>query len=211
MEGVPKLVACALSLVLTGFAGSAQARDRLDFVKTPAAVERACSVTAEFVGYAVPCPREVPRGLVAESGGGGCAGGVIFAPFRNARTCEGARGWRGWVAGAGVAPDDVHVALIASPHVEPDVAKLVNGPAWYPGARVQLLGSSRVGGRLIRWAFVPAATNDGSQFADAVAAAWTAGGHSYAIGFRVPAGGRAAARVLGQRLLASVTMVTRPS
>ena len=48
--------------------------------------------------------------------------------------------------------------------------------------------------------------NDGSQFSDAVAAVWSAGGHSYAIGF-VVAGGKAVARALGERLLEGVALV----
>ena len=130
----------------------------------------------------------------------------MFAPFRSVATCEGARGWRGWVAGAGTTPGGARFALTAAPRVEPDIAKLVNGPAWYSGAHVQLLGHSRVNGHLVQWALVPAATNDGSQFSDAVAGVWSAGGHSYAIGFAA-AGGKAAARTLGRRLLEGVALV----
>jgi hypothetical protein len=207
MERAPRLVVFALSMVLAVFAGGARAGDRFDFVKASAGLERACADTAKFVGYAVPCPRQVPRGLFAESGGGGCAGGVVFAPFRSVATCEGAGGWRGWVVGAGATPGGMHVILTAAPRVMPSIAKLVNGPAWYPNARVQLLGRSRVRGWLVRWAFVPAATNDGSQFSDAVVATWSAGGHSYAVGFRAGVGGRAVARALAERLLEGLALV----
>ena len=91
------LACSALSVALCAVAAGRRRRP-LDFVTAPAGVKRACAATAKFVGYAVPCPLEVPRGLFGESGGGGCAGGVVFAPFRSAATCEGARGWRGWVA-----------------------------------------------------------------------------------------------------------------
>ena len=67
---------------------------------------------------------------------------LVFAPFRSIATCEGARGWRGWVAGAGTTPGGARFALTAAPRVEPDIAKLVNGPAWYSGEHVQLLGRS---------------------------------------------------------------------
>ena len=101
----------------------------------------------------------------------------------------------------------MHFALTAAPRAKPSIAKLVNGPAWYPSARVQPLGSSRVRGRLVRWVFVPAATNDGSQFSDDVVAAWSARGHGYAIGFRAGAGGQAVARALGERLLEGLALV----
>lgn len=197
--------ACATTLALAP-AQSAAAHDRFGFVKAPAGLKRVCGATAKFVGYAVPCPLEVPRGLFAESGRGGCAAGIVFAPFRHRATCEGARGWGGWVAGAAATPSGVHLALTASPRVEQAIAKLVNGPAWYPGARVRLLGRARVRGRLVRWTFVPATTNDGSQFSDAVVAAWSEGGHSYAIGFRAN-GDLAAAKALDARLLKGLALV----
>lgn len=206
MERMLKLVCCAVSLIFTAFAGSSPAGGRLDFVTAPAALKRACVATARFVGYPVPCPLLLPRGLAADSSDTRCAGGLVFAPFRSVATCEGARGWRGWVAGAGTTPGGARFALTAAPRVEPDIAKLVNGPAWYSGAHVQLLGHSRVNGHLVQWALVPAATNDGSQFSDAVAGVWSAGGHSYAIGFAA-AGGKAAARTLGRRLLEGVALV----
>ena len=139
-----EVACCAATLVVTAFAGSSPAGGRLDFVPAPAALKRACFATARFVGYPVPCPRLLPRGLVADSTDARCARGLVFAPFRSIATCEGARGWRGW--------------------------------------------------------------NDGSQFSDAVAAVWSAGGHTYAIGF-VVAGGKAVARALGERLLEGVALV----
>jgi hypothetical protein len=167
---------------------------------------RMCTATARFVGYAVPCPLTVPRELSADTSGGGCAGGVVFAPFRRAATCQGARGWRGWVAGASSTPGGTHLALTASPRLEPDIAKLVNGPAWYRGARVRLLGRSRMRGWSVRWAFVSAGTNDGSQFSDAVVASWSTSAHSYAIGVR--SGARLTdQRALVERLLEDVALV----
>jgi hypothetical protein len=197
---------CTGCLVLALPIATAPARERFDFVAAPAAVKHACAATAKFVGYPVPCPLAVPRGLFAESSGGGCAAGIVFAPFRSVATCQGARTWRGRVAGAGATPGGVHFALTAAPRVEPGIARLVNGPAWYPAARVRLLGRSRVGRRLVRWASVPAATNDGSQFSGAIVAAWSADGHSYAIGFRAP-GGPATQRALGERLLKDLALV----
>ena len=205
MRRIVSLLACAGTIVLASTAGAAGG-DRLGFVAAPAGMKRACAATARFVGFAVPCPLVIPRGLFPEGGDSRCAGGVVFAPSRRAATCEGARGWRGWVAGMGATPGGAHLALTASPRVEPDVAKLVNGPAWYPGARVRFLGHSRIRNWLVCWVYVPAATNDGSQFSDAVVAAWSAGGHSYAIGFRAT-GRLAAAKALDARLLAGIALV----
>jgi hypothetical protein len=60
---------------------------------------------------------------------------------------------------------------------------VVNGPVWYPAARVRTLGRTRINGWRIRVDFVPPATNDGSAFAHHVVLIWTTGGHTYGIGF----------------------------
>jgi hypothetical protein len=201
------LCACLAVVALAGPPNGA-ASDGIGFVNAPKSVLRGCIATARLVGYPVPCPLSLPRGLTPDSGGGGCAGGLVFTPFRSVATCSGARGWRGWVAGAGSAPG-IALSLTAAPQLEPSIAKLVNGPAWYPAARVTRLGRARVGDRLVQWAFVPAATNDGSQFSDAVAAVWSSRGHSYAVGVRA-AGGRVAERALLVRLLEGLTLVKPP-
>lgn len=202
-----RLCACLAAIALSEPAHGA-ASDGRDFVRAPGSVLRACVATAKLVGYPVPCPLSLPRGLTADPGGGGCAGGLVFTPYRSVATCPGAHGWRGWVAGAGSAPG-MSLSLIGVPRLEPSIAKVVNGPAWYPAARVTPLGRSRVAGRLVRWAFVPAATNDGSQFSDSVAAVWSSRGHSYALGVRA-AGGPAVERALVVRLLEGLTLVKPP-
>jgi hypothetical protein len=73
--------------------------------------------------------------------------------------------------------------LTASPHPISSYAKVVNGPAWYPAARVRLLGWVVANGWRMREVFVPYATNDGSAFANHVVLIWTVGKHTYAIGF----------------------------
>ena len=62
---------------------------------------------------------------------------------------------------------------------------MVNGPAWYPGARERVLGSVRVGRWAMREVFVTAASNDGSAFAGHLVLIWTVGRHTYAVGFHV--------------------------
>jgi hypothetical protein len=64
-------------------------------------------------------------------------------------------------------------------------AKLVNGPAWYPKARVRPLGWERINGRRMRSVYVPPATNDGSAFMHHVVLIWTESGHTYGVGFHV--------------------------
>ena len=73
--------------------------------------------------------------------------------------------------------------ITASPTRLSNDAKLVNGPAWYPRARVQFLRAVEVNGRRMRAIYVPPATNDGSAFAHHVVLVWNAVGHTYGVGF----------------------------
>jgi hypothetical protein len=91
--------------------------------------------------------------------------------------------WRGWVVGSSGFGYDQHLVITASPVPLRNYAKVVNGPAWYPRARVRPIGSVIVNGRLLRAVFVPPATNDGSAFAHHVVLIWTVGGHTYGVGF----------------------------
>ena len=93
-----------------------------------------------------------------------------------------AKSWRGWVVGSSyVGPD--HLVITASPKPLRNYAKVVNGPAWYPKARVKRLAWDTVGGIRMRAVFVPQATNDGSAFAHHVVLIWTVGKHTYGLGF----------------------------
>jgi hypothetical protein len=73
--------------------------------------------------------------------------------------------------------------ITASPKRLDNYAKVVNGPAWYPEARVQPLGWIRISGWRARAVFVPPDSNDGSSFAHHVVLIWTVGGHTYGVGF----------------------------
>lgn len=94
---------------------------------------------------------------------------------------------RGVVAGLGDWPSTTaagdHLVLTASPRPLSSYARLVNGPAWYPGARVRVLGWVTVNRRRMREVFVAMGTNDGSAFANHVVLIWTAEAHSYGLGF----------------------------
>jgi hypothetical protein len=59
----------------------------------------------------------------------------------------------------------------------------VNGPGWYPGARVRPLRSLTINDLRMRAVYVPPKTNDGSAFAHHVVLIWTVRGHTYGIGF----------------------------
>jgi hypothetical protein len=124
-----------------------------------------CRATANEIGYPVPCPTRVPDGLTATRGIGGCQLDII-GPAVCART------WRGWVVGSSET-NDQHLVIVASPHALRNYAKVVNGPAWYPDARVRLLRRMTVNGWRIQAVYVPFGTNAGSAFARHVVLIWT--------------------------------------
>lgn len=131
------------------------------------------------VGYPAPCPMRVPAGLAAFGGRPGCELDIIGP----AKPCPNtAFLWRGWIVGSSRVGDQ-HLVLVASPRALEDYAKVVNGPAWYRGARVRALKWVTVNGRRMREVYVPPDTNDGSAFAGHVVLIWTVAGHTYAIGF----------------------------
>jgi hypothetical protein len=88
----------------------------------------------------------------------------------------------GWVVGSSET-NDQHLVIHASPRPVRNAAKVVNGPAWYPGARVRPLRSLTINGWRMRAAYVPVKTNAGSAFMRHVVLIWTVRGHTYGIGF----------------------------
>jgi len=113
--------------------------------------------------------------------------------------------WRGWVVGSSVTATQ-HLVLTASPKPLDSDAKLVNGPAWYPGARVRLLGRVASNGWQMHSVYVPPATNDGSAFADHVVRIWAAGRHTYGVGFHKVGSVRATLR-LDEQLARHIRLV----
>jgi hypothetical protein len=93
-----------------------------------------------------------------------------------------ASSWRGWVIGSSETADQ-HLVIVASPRAIREDEKVVNGPAWYPGARVRPLRSLTLNSRRMRAVYVPPGTNEGSAFADHVVLIWTVGEHTYGFGF----------------------------
>ena len=157
-----------------------------DLVPAPAALLAQCQRTADAVGYPVPCPTRVPAGLAPTRSRGAC-GLRIIGPGGDGR-CSHA--WRGWVVGSSETNDE-HLVVNASPRPLVDPAKVVNGPAWYRGARVRPLSAMRINGWRVRAVYVPPGTNEGSAFAHHVVMVWTVGRHTYAAGFHDVAGRQA--------------------
>jgi hypothetical protein len=148
------------------------------FVQASSELRAKCDATANEVGYLVPCPTRVPRGLTTTRGVGGCQLDIIGPG--GVGDC--AKAWRGWVVGSSET-NDQHLVIVASPRALQNDAKVVNGPAWYPGARVRPLRSLTINGRRMRAVYVPAKSNAGSAFARHVVLIWTVGGHTYGVGF----------------------------
>jgi hypothetical protein len=137
-----------------------------------------CRATANEVGYPVPCPTRMPTAYRATRAIGGCELDIIGPGGIGG--CS--KAWRGWVVGSSETSDQ-HLVVVASPRALRNDAKVVNGPAWYPGARVRPLRSLTINGWRVRAVYVPAETNDGSAFARHVVLVWTVAGHTYGVGF----------------------------
>ena len=137
-----------------------------------------CRAAASAVGYAVPCPTRLPAGLTPTHGSGGCQLDIIGPGGIGG--C--ARSWRSWVVGSSETSDQ-HLAVVGTPRAVGDFAKVVNGPAWYPAARVRVLRRLTINGWEMAAVYVPPETNEGSAFARHVVLIWTARGHTYGIGF----------------------------
>lgn len=120
----------------------------------------------------------MPDGLTATRGYGGCQLAIVGPG--GVGGCG--KAWRGWVVGSSET-NDQHLVIVASPHPLRSEARVVNGPGWYPGARVRALRSLTINGWRIRAVYVPFAKNDGSAFASHVVLIWMVGGHTYGIGF----------------------------
>jgi hypothetical protein len=147
-------------------------------VEASAELRAKCRATANEVGYPVPCPTRVPKVLTATPGTGGCELDIIGPG--GAGGCS--KAWRGWVVGSSETSDQ-HLVIVASPRALRNDAKVVNGPAWYPSARVRALRALTINGWRMRAVYVPPKTNDGSAFARHVVFIWTVGGHTYGVGF----------------------------
>ncbi len=170
-------------------------------VVAPASFLQECRETAREVGYAVPCPWRILSGGQPPPGFASCRIGLIGPG--GVGGCSHA--WRGWVVGS-MQTDQQHLVLQASPEPVRSLAKMVNGPGWYPGASVKRLGIVRVGGWAMRQVYADPATNEGSVFAGHIVLVWTTGGHTYALGFH-QSGSREETELLNEAVARSVTLV----
>jgi hypothetical protein len=151
----------------------------LSLAPAPPSLRAKCVTTARAVGYPVPCPTRVPPGLAAtRTAAGRCSLGIIGPGGIDG--CH--HSWRRWVIGSSETSDQ-HLVLTATPRPVRSYARVVNGPAWYPRARVRPLDWVTVGGQRMRAVYAPRSTNGGSAFSDHVVLIWTTGGHTYGIGF----------------------------
>jgi hypothetical protein len=160
-----------------------------------------CQRAADAVGYPAPCPMKVPPDLAATPVVGGCKLGIIGQG--GIAGC--AHTWRHWIVGSSETGDQ-HLVIAVSPNPLRSAAKVVNGPAWYPGTRVRHLGRMRINGWRVRYVYVSPETNEGSAFAHHVVAIWTVGRHTYAVGFHDVAGLRATL-ALDAALLRAIRLV----
>jgi hypothetical protein len=153
----------------------------LSFVPASPELLARCRATAKKVGYPVPCPTRVPAGLTANhpAGPSGCVLDIIGPGGVDG--C--ARSWRGWVVGSSEVIGKQHLVITASPRTLRTYAKVVNGPAWYPEARVRPLAWVSINRWRMRAVYAPPRTNDGSAFMSHVVLIWTVGGHTYGVGF----------------------------
>jgi hypothetical protein len=175
--------------------------DKNVLAAAPGSFLQACRETAQQVGYPVPCPSVILAGgspppevtscqieLIGAAGLGGCA-----------------HSWRGWVVGS-MQTDQHHLVLQASPEPVRSLARMINGPGWYPGASVVRLGKVRAGGWAMREVYADPATNEGSAFSGHLVLVWSAGRHTYALGFHLN-GSRHETRMLNATVARSVSLV----
>jgi hypothetical protein len=175
------VVLCGCSDSRTAARSTTAQNAGLRFVAAPRALLSKCRQTARVVGYRVPCPTYIPAGLFVGSSAKLAACLDVIAPGGMA-ACHAGKSWRGWVVGTSNVGAE-HLVITASPRPLTNYAKLVNGPAWYPRARIRPLGWVEINGRRMRSLYVSPATNDGSAFMYHVVLVWSEGGHTYGFGF----------------------------
>jgi hypothetical protein len=173
------------------------------FVASPPSLVAACHATAKAVGYRVPCPMRIPVGLTATGRNGPTPCSLHIIGPAGTDAC--AQAWRGWVVGSSTTRSQ-HLVITASPTALTNAAKVVNGPAWYPQAKVRLLRALTIRGWHVKAVYAPPATNDGSAFAHHVVLIWTVAHHTYAVGFH-DVSGMMPTLQLDERLVRSIKLL----
>jgi hypothetical protein len=143
-----------------------------------------CTKAAHTLHYPLPCPAMLPSAVLGDYGCGS---------FIEAEPC-GSPPWRGWMAasggnavtGPGETPsNDEHFVMEAAPFRTTNYNLIANGPVWVSMGRphtVQPLGWVTIDGSRMRWIYVSQNT-EGSAMAGHIMLVWSAGPHTYALGF----------------------------
>jgi hypothetical protein len=168
----------------------------VDLVPASSAVRRQCQRAAEELGYPVPCPGVLPKESYSTA--------PIIEGCRLRLIGPGCFQWRRWLAGSIEFPSRVrvsHLVIQGSPRPEPP-ARFVHGPAWWPGAKVEIVGRDRLRGRPAQWIRVP--EDSGATLGGHLLLMWTESDHTYGVGFH---GYDRGARALDLAVSSSLTMV----
>jgi hypothetical protein len=134
-------------------------------------LRKRCLAAARTVGYAIPCPTEVPS---------------VMSYFGRLAYAEPPYSSRGWAFGSttmGLATATSplqHLVWRASPRPVESYAKLVNGPGSDAGVRVEPLARVTIRGWRMRAVYVPTSS---AAFGSHVVLIWTVGRHTYGLGF----------------------------
>jgi hypothetical protein len=168
----------------------------VELVPASAAVLRQCQRAANELGYAVPCPGVLPRGSYSTP--------PVIPGCRLYLVGTGCFEWRRWLIGSIEFPSKVrvsHLVIQGSP-LPRSPERFVHGPAWWPGAKVEIVGRQRLRGRAAQWIEVP--EGSGSTLGGHLVLMWTENGHNYGIGFH---GHDRGARALDLAVTRRLTMV----
>jgi hypothetical protein len=188
--------------------GAVSAVRSVELAHAAPSVATDCQLTADAVGYPIPCPALLPMGMTATPTVHSCALAVV-APV----------GWAGcpttdapgWVFGSsqveigpgiGDAPLQ-HLVLQAAPRIVQSPSRAIDGPAVYPG-KVIPRGRVTTDGETMSWYFVP--MDNPSAFRGHLILMWSEFGHTYVYGFHV-SGTLALARALDLELVRHLTIV----
>lgn len=145
-----------------------------------------CTKTATLVGYAVPCPTMLPAIVLGDYS---LCLGTFMSPM-TVGSCGGGPSVRRWMAatggidasGPGNTPsNDEHFVMEATPF-RTTRYDVIAGGATIRASNVRVLGWAEIAGRHMRWIMV-SQNAEGSDMAGHIMLVWSAGRHTYALGF----------------------------
>jgi hypothetical protein len=196
-------VALLAAALLAAGCGASPERESLrtrvagvQLVRASATVRSQCERAAQELGYPVPCPGVLPKGSFSTP--------PVIEGCRLRLIGPGCFQWRRWLAGSIEFPSKVrvsHLVIQGSPRSEPP-ERFVHGPAWWPGAKVEVVGRERLRGRSAQWIRVPECS--GATLGGHLLLMWTEDNHTYGVGFH---GYDRGARALDLVVANSLTML----